>query len=88
MRLALLRLARLRLAALTLLALFALRRLRLRRALLTLGPAGALALIALPLARGLVPVALAALGLSLVALAVDALRSLILLRRLARGLIF
>src|SRR5262245_14779664 len=77
-------------AGLALLALLALRGLALglARALVTLGRARALALLTLPLAGGLLAVALAVLRLRLVLLTVSALRALLLLRRLTRGLVF
>jgi hypothetical protein len=71
--------------ALTLLTLVTLRSLTLR--LVALGSGRALAALALSLARRLLAVALAALRLTLVLLTVSALRSLLALRRLARGLV-
>jgi hypothetical protein len=91
--LALLRLTLWGLALLALLALLTLLTLRglplLRRTLIALGLGRALALIALSLAGGLIPVTLSALGLSLALRAVFALGVLILLLlgRVACGLI-
>jgi hypothetical protein len=68
-----------------LLTLLALRSLSL--ALVALRPTRALALLTLALPGGLLAVALAALRLPLILLSVSALRSLIALRRLARGLV-